>query len=217
MELKNVKVNFLGDSITHGVGASSPDNRYASVFARKTGADVIAYGLNGTRIARQTTPSQWEHFDRDFNERYLTMREDADVVVVFGGTNDFGHGDAPFGTPEDRTLYTFCGAWRLLLEGLIEKYPIATIVVMTPLHRLSELEPVNEMGMEHKLLSEYVDMEKKIAAEYSVPVLDLWSVSGIQPRIKAQCDSYTVDGLHPNDKGHEKIADLLIAYLKSSF
>ena len=35
------------------------------------------------------------------------MDSDADVVVVFGGTNDFGHGDAKLGTFESRDPYTF--------------------------------------------------------------------------------------------------------------
>ena len=47
---------------------------------------------------------------------------DADGVVVFGGTDDFGHGDAPIGTPSDRTYDTFYGACHVLFSKLIEKY-----------------------------------------------------------------------------------------------
>ncbi len=35
------------------------------------------------------------------------MDSDADVVVVFGGTNDFGHGDAKLGTFESAILTPF--------------------------------------------------------------------------------------------------------------
>ena len=34
MEIKGKKVNFLGDSITEGVGVSSPEFKYVEVFAR---------------------------------------------------------------------------------------------------------------------------------------------------------------------------------------
>ena len=53
------------------------------------------------------------------------MIPDADIVVVFGGTNDFGWGDAPLGTMEDRREDTFYGAYHLLLQKLIDRYPDA--------------------------------------------------------------------------------------------
>ncbi len=40
------------------------------------------------------------------------MDNDADIIIVFGGTNDFGNGDAPFGEMSDRTPYTFYGAYQ---------------------------------------------------------------------------------------------------------
>ena len=102
MELKNKKILFLGDSITQGVGASSPETAYVSVFGALSGASVMNFGVSGTRIAEQKTPSNEPSFDETFERRAERMPSDADVVVVFGGTNDFGHGDARFGCFEDR-------------------------------------------------------------------------------------------------------------------
>ena len=83
MELKNLKVNFIGDSITEGVGASSYETCYVSRFAAMTGAICRNYGISGTRIARRKVPYEIPEFDRDFNSRYHLMEEDADVIVVF--------------------------------------------------------------------------------------------------------------------------------------
>lgn len=214
MELKNKRVYFLGDSITQGVGASSQENRYTDVFARNTGATVLNFGLSATRIARQTKPSEWEQADRDFIMRSDEMPSEApDVLVVFGGTNDFGHGDAPFGSFDDKTEYTFYGALHILFRKLIEKYPTATIVIMTPLHRLSENVRVNEFGIPCQPLSAYVAAEKEVAAYYSLPVLDLWSVAGMQPVIETQQTGFMPDGLHPNDAGARRIAERLQAFL----
>ena len=69
------------------------------------------------------------------------MQDNVDIVFVFGGTNDYGHGDAPFGKFEDRTMDTYCGALHYLMRGLIQKYPAAQIVFMTPLHREGENTP----------------------------------------------------------------------------
>ena len=109
MQLKGIKANFLGDSITEGVGVPSPEFAYWNVLKEKFGlAEARGYGIGGTRIARQHTPTaNRPQFDRDFCSRVGEMNPDADLVVVFGGTNDFGHGDAPIGTSADRTPDTF--------------------------------------------------------------------------------------------------------------
>ena len=52
-----MKLLFLGDSITQGVGASTQDKRYTDLVAAKLGCKVINYGISGTRIARQKETS----------------------------------------------------------------------------------------------------------------------------------------------------------------
>lgn len=208
MEIKNKKINFLGDSITEGVGTSAPEYRYVNVFARKfSPAEVRNYGISGTRFARQTQPSANPRFDLDFCLRVSEMDEDADIVVVFGGTNDFGHGDAPLGSFTDRTPYTFYGACHTLMRSLIERFPNATVVVMTPLHRAVEESP-NKAP-----LSTYVSIIREVAEYYALPVLDLYKMSGLQPQVEINRKLFVPDGLHPNDAGAEKIADRLGNFL----
>lgn len=211
MEIKNKKVNFLGDSITEGVGVSAPEYKYVDVFARKFEPAVVRnYGISGTRFARQHTPYVSNpRFDLDFCSRVCEMDADADIVVVFGGTNDFGHGDAPFGSPEDRTKDTFIGACHELMQSLIERYPTATIVFMTPLHRLVE----EQSGKEP--LSHYVQAIREVAEIYAIPVLDLYATAGIQPQLRVQRHAYAPDGLHPNNAGAERLADKLGQFLLS--
>ena len=102
MELHGKKINFLGDSITQGVGTSAPEHIYHAVLAKEYGATARNYGISGTRFARQSANSAVSSFDQNFCDRVEKMDADADIIVVFGGTNDFGHGDAPLGTPADR-------------------------------------------------------------------------------------------------------------------
>ena len=68
------------------------------------------------------------------------MQKTADAIIVFGGTNDYGHGDAPLGTPQDRTPKTFYGALHTLILYLLNAYPTAQIVILTPLHRVAEAD-----------------------------------------------------------------------------
>ena len=212
MKLNGIKANFLGDSITEGVGTTCHENTYHQLIAKNYGlAEARNYGISGTRFAKQYKPTvDNPRFDLDFCGRVEEMDADADLIVVFGGTNDFGHGDAPFGKFEDRTKDTFCGACHELMTKLISKYPDATIVIMTPLHRISEDIP--SVG-NARPLSDYVEMIKKTAEFYSLPVMDLWSASGIQPRVDIIKDKYCPDGLHPNDAGHAKMAERIAGFL----
>ena len=214
MELKNKKINFLGDSITQGAGVSAPQHRYVNVFAAKTGATVRNYGIGGTRIARTEYTDGNPIFDQNFLDRVEGMDADADVIVVFGGTNDFGHGNGKLGTPDSTDEYTFYGAADSLCRRLIEKYPTATIVFMTPLHRKSELVTTNERGRPCEPLHSYVLALREVTERYAIPVLDLYAISGITPRIETNRVTFAPDGLHPNDRGAEHIADLLINFLR---
>ncbi len=214
MELKGTKINFLGDSITEGAGTSSHDKMFTMLIEREYGAICQNYGIGGTRIARQKTPTE-EKWDRDFISRVPEMDADADIVVVFGGTNDFGHGDAPIGTMSDRTPYTFYGALHCLYTALIEKYPDVPIVVLTPLHRITEDIPTGDnKPAPVGTLKEYVNIIREVAEYYSLPVLDLFKESGLQPKIPVIQQKYVPDGLHPNDAGNEILAHKIARFLE---
>ena len=206
MELKNKKINFLGDSITEGAGATYPAWCYVEVLKRQYGLqEARNYGIGGTRIARQRIPSAEAKFDRDFPSRVAEMDADADMVVVFGGTNDHGHGDAPIGAESDRTADTFIGACHTLYASLKEKFS-CPIVVVTPLHRAVE---TREDGIK---LKDYVNLIKEIAGQYHLPVLDLYEESAINRETLAEL---TDDGLHPNDEGHRILAGEIGSFLQT--
>ena len=219
MEIKGKKVIFLGDSITAGVGVSSIENRYPDVFARNTGALVSNYGVSGSRIAKQKvtyfSPAN-ANAERDFLLRTDEdiKDENADLIVVFGGTNDYGHGDAAMGAFFDRSEYTFYGAVHSRINKLSNKYPEARLVFMTPLHRDVEDAPFNSHGVRVPPLKDYVNAMREVCEFYSVPVLDLYKDSGMQPAIAVHRSLYMPDGLHPSDKGAVRIAEMLEAFVK---
>ena len=213
MELTNKKVVFLGDSITEGVGVTELKYRYTDVFKEICGCEIFVDGISGSRIAPQKDADMTVRQNQCFISRVPALPLNADYIVVFGGTNDFGHGNVPLGVFGDKTTDTFYGAMDTLCVSLIEKYPTATIIFMTPLHRLSENNPVNEIGLNRKLLIEYVDAIKKVCRYYSLPVLDLYSVSGMQPSVDVIRKIYMPDGLHPSNAGAEKIARLLKQFI----
>lgn len=206
---KDATINVLGDSITQGFGATIP---YHSYFNELMGAGQVRnYGVSSTRIAKQSDDN-----NQSLSARFSSMNNSADLIVVFGGTNDFGHGTATLGTPTDRTPTTFYGAVHTLMSGLIEKYQGKYIVFITPL-------PRNASGTESKTnkqgytLKEYVNIIIEVAEFYSIPVLDLYRNSGIYVDSATIRTKMIPDGLHPNDTGHQFLARKIAAFLNSKF
>lgn len=216
MDIKGKKILFLGDSITEGVGTTCEENRFFEIVARKTGAVCKGYGIGGTRIARNRAPSENPVWDMWFNSRVETFDKDADMIVIFGGTNDYGHGDAPLGSIDDDTEFTFYGALNVLFKNIISKYPDARVVVITPTHRINENLELNEFGIRHVTnLRGYVNIIREVAEKYGLPIVDFYAELGICPEIKEQMDTYMPDGLHPSDKGNEKMAELFMEKIKA--
>ena len=111
MNISGFKVNFLGDSITEGGGVKDiANNRYDNrLKAMCNLSGVNNYGISGTRLAHQIRPSELPQQDLCFCGRAYYIDASADMVVVYGGVNDYLHGDAPFGQLGDTTPATFCG------------------------------------------------------------------------------------------------------------
>ena len=75
MKLKNKKIAFLGDSITEGCATSCMEKTYWSLLAKDTGAVSYGYGIGGTRIAPQHTPSELSSYDRYYLTADTYVRE----------------------------------------------------------------------------------------------------------------------------------------------
>ncbi len=217
MELKGATINFLGDSITFGVGTSCEALRFTDVLAREFQLKKANnYGVSGSRIARQRVVTS-EACDRDYCMRMAEMDPGADAVVVFGGTNDFGHGEAPLGVPSDREPSTFYGACYYLMDGLMARYAGKPVAILTPLHRSGE-ESARGDGRKPAgaaPLRAYRDILLEVAQYYALPVLDLFATSGIQPEHPVCRERLCPDGLHPSDAGHAIIARRVGCFLQT--
>ena len=226
MILSGKRIAFLGDSITEGAGVSDPDNRYDNRMLRDADlAAVYNYGIGGTRLAHQQKASPGARADLCFCGRAYDITPDADIVVVFGGVNDYLHGDAPFGRPTDGMQSTFCGGVRWLMSFLKERFAGKTVVFMTPAHCNTgaivdalpspdprKIDPITGKS-DGRPLVEYVDTILAIGAELGIPVLDLYRTLGIDPNKPEDNKAYTADGLHLNDAGHAILAEKLTAFL----
>lgn len=214
-----MKINFLGDSITQGVGASSEENCYVSLVGQMLGVEVCNYGVGGTRFARQKHRSWVCVWDYDFQMRMQLMAQmdgDADLVFVFGGTNDYGHGDAEIGEKDSFDPYTFYGAINNIVSFLIEKYGKEKICFILPTPRYNQDNIYGSRNKEKASLTlcGYVEAIKERLNFYKVEYIDLFEKFIPIPQVNTG-DEYTIDGLHPNDKGHQFIAEKIVEYIQT--
>ena len=222
MVLKDKAIAFLGDSITQGVGVEDLANRYDNVLKRACQLRATYnYGISGTRIAHQSVPSVIPRYDLCFCGRAYDLSRDADVIVVYGGVNDYLHGNAPFGQFGDTTPATFCGGVWFLMNLLKTEFSDKTVVFMTPARLcysgMNGEKPSTNPNKQPDAqpLSGYIEIIKKTAATFGIPALDLYENLGIDPSQPDQREQYTADGLHFNDAGHAVIAQRLKEFLEN--
>ena len=209
MQLKGKKVIFLGDSITEGWAADSPEKIYHAVMKKDLGlAEARNEGVSGTRIARQD--GGLVEFREDFNKRYDRMNKDADVLFIFGGTNDFGHGTAKIGNIDDEDVYTFYGGLNTLLKKAVCDFGKNNVIVLTPMHRFTENNPRGDGSKEADglLLIDYVNIIKERAKFFGAQVIDLFSDERLNPNTPEGA-KFSYDGLHPNNEGHNLLAKVI--------
>lgn len=222
MELKGKIIDFLGDSITEGVGVDDRANdRFTTLIERDCGCKrVNNYGVGGTRIAHQTVPSEKARHDYNFCARCWDMDKEADIVCILGGVNDYFHGDATFGKPGDTDRTSFYGALDYLCRTIRELYPNAVPVFFAPAHCRNDLaasisthKPAS--APEHRPLKDYVDAIMSYAPKYGFHVYSMYDNLGLDPKVPEIREKYTVDGIHFNAAGHRILADRIIEFLKS--
>lgn len=210
---KNKIVNCLGDSITQGVGATAPyTNTLSTVLELKT---CNNYGISGSAIA--TRPSQPTHQNDGFCQRYDAMSDDADIIFVLGGTNDYWT-NVQLGTIDSNDPETFYGALNTLCTGLINKYPNKTIIFGTPPKswRTNGSFP-NEQNSNGNTPEDFNKAIKEVCAKFTIPVLDLKHTLGIDPEIPVQFTNLTSDGVHYNNLGYKKLGNVISQFITNYY
>ena len=208
------KIVCLGDSITFGAGGTS----WVTYLDELTGCrEAKNFGIGGTQIQENDS-------ENGFIQRYQQLDEDADLICVWGGVNDFhwldGEGYS-FGDMSSTSNRTFYGALKNLCDALITRYPNKKIMFITPMktkgymageHPCYGWNQPNKLG---KTLTDYRNAILEVCDFYSIPVLDLYTCGGISPENEAQVQALMPDRIHPNDEGNILIAQKIANFMNN--
>ena len=226
------RVAFIGDSITEGVGS---EKAYHEYLAEWLGIEALNYGVNGAQT----------HEMRRFAQRLKAEHPDVDAVFILGGTNDFNSGlpmGEFFTTRYDTVNHnghnvvrlkrewvmdenTFCGRLNLLMSEIKRSFPKAQVILMTPVHRGfavfsdDNVQPDESWANAQNLfIDDYAAAVRRAAELWSAPLIDLFRDSGLLPAFPEYSEFFhdaETDCLHPNARGHERMARVIAAALNA--
>ena len=220
----NKTLAFLGDSITAGVGTNYIYHMY---LGGRFGWTCKNYGYGGSGYARsypstggkmatgqvgmgETITSSNKFEPNDFLTRIATIDTTIDALVIFGGTNDWAHGD-------EISVADFTTAVNNVFSYAQTNFGRIPIIVLLPIHRGSDSTPNSTTG---KTLRDYCEIIKECAIPFGIRCIDLFAESGLNPANQHNNDLYYVrddtgvsDSLHPNHYAHKVISNLIASAL----
>ncbi|WP_297062842.1 SGNH/GDSL hydrolase family protein [uncultured Duncaniella sp.] len=232
---KGKKVAFLGDSMTDPKNKSTKKH-YWKYLETLMGIEPHVYARSGYK---------WDGIYKKAVEMNEAVGDSIDAIIIWAGTNDYNH-SFPIGqfftettdsvnvngtieSRKHRTFEmndtTFTGNINRVMSYLKHNYPTKQIIIMTPIHRGyakfndKNVQPDENYANGQGLYVEsYIDILRQAATLWAVPLIDLYSESGLFP-MEQNHDRYfhhdATDRLHPNDNGHYRIARVIQAKLNS--
>lgn len=204
----------VGDSISDSEFDTMNNKYHFYVKPKLNIATIYDHAQAGATIAKGTNTNNMVDI--------INTITTADLITVFGGTNDYGTGKQS-GTIDSTDTTTIYGALHHICQRMINYHPNAKYALFTPLRRSNNWASSTGVikdgrgisGASGLTLENIADIVLEVGEYYSIPVLDLLRKSGIEPSFTTHKDLYMPDGLHPNSTGHERISNVVAEFLRT--
>lgn len=233
------RVGFMGDSMTDPRNNSKDvPKKYWNYLQEMLGITPYVYGVSGRQwddIPRQAEKLKSEHGDSVDAITVFIGTNDFNAGVPIGNWYEESEGTVTAAVHGERKEYkrkrrtlamdknTFKGRINIAIDRLKTLFPDKQIVLLTPIHRgraefgETNLQPDESwQNLCGEYFSAYVEAVKEAGNVWGVAVIDLNSVSGMNPMVKAQQQYFhneETDLLHPSDKGQRRLAQTLVTQL----
>lgn len=235
-DLKGLNVLVLGDS--QMAGARDVPNQWCNLLGVECGWNMTNLGISGMTVSltdknynedgslhkesmyeylflkRQEAVYYWGSRKFTYFDCGELSRKPEDVHVIFlqGGNNDFGPDiAAPLGAWGEKDPGTFMGAWQLIVDRLLEEYPNAKIVFVTPW----EFGENDRTRYTRQIITMYENYAKDEVYGERFYLIDAGkkAISGVDMTDMAWRAKYAYDGFHLNKEGMKLMADKMLPYI----
>lgn len=206
------KMVAIGDSITQLATYIQP-----TVEALQLGA-IVNISNGGRMLSRDTNQGGDSSMNTDVVIN--TIPADADLIIVMGGTNDWGQSVA-IGTINDMDNTTFMGALKIIIQKISTRYPTARLLLVCPPYaeNPSRVETGTWTDAIHNLngdtMVDYGNAIENIGKLYGIPFANICAEAGWNTyNIRSFMNSDT-DLIHPSQLGGNRIASVLVGKINS--
>lgn len=211
----NIQINFVGDSITEGVGGSADANgktiSYVNYVQQELQfGNVMNNGLAGRMIAAYTLNTD---LSMDKNSEGL-FDKDFGITVFYMGLNDYLAPEEVknFGVLDNGTTGGYCGQLQKWVHSFPIDYPntefFFVTAFQTPLPNPTQ-QNTNFNGV--PTLNDYMEPQRMLAALYNYPVIDLYATGFMDMHDAQTAASFLADSTHPNDAGYRILGEHIAA------
>lgn len=232
------RVGYIGDSITDPNNYSSEITKYWKFLQEWLHITPYVYGVSGRQwndVPRQADKLYKEHGTdvdailvlmgtNDFNHsvplgQWYTEKKEK----VMAAEGQMKKEEVRMHRTFCMTSDTFRGRINTGLYRLKTLYPDKQIVLLTPLHRstatFNEKNVQPDENYQNKCglyVDAYVQAVKEAGQLWSLPVIDLNALTGMNPMVESQLSFFhnpSYDRLHPSTKGQIRMARTLMYQL----
>jgi len=181
-----------GDSITQGAQALAPNWTYVHLVANELGWDALNLGFGGSAWGDEAVAE------------YIASREDWDLLTLAIGTNTFGSGR--------ESAADYARTYDRFLEIVRKAHPYAPIICITPIWRHEDGPPEipNAWG---DTVRAYRQAIQEVVQSRQSGDPHLWLIDGLS--LIPNGRGLTIDQVHPDAHGMQRIAQGLLALLRS--
>lgn len=189
-----------------------PDNVKDVLSFASIAKSIVAHDFTVQNRVK-LTENGTEHFPQVLEELSQVDFSQVEVLLIGYGVNDYHAGENIY--PKEDNLYdetTYVGALRSGVRMLQSAYPKLRIVLLTPTYTwYPELGlTCEEYILGGNELEDYMNAAIRTAEELGIECIDLYHLYSHDEWEKWK--KYTEDGLHPNEKGREKIAEVIVEF-----
>lgn len=204
------KMNVIGDSIVEGK-AGNWVTIIGNILHLSTARN---YGIGGCRLSYYGDGGSVTA-DDSVVARYANMDDDADIVIVHAGTNDWAS-QVTLGNADSQSNLEFNGALNIIMDGLRAKYPTALVIFSAILDRVDYDSPTHGGASMPILTSAYSEAIKERCKEHKFVFFDGYTYCGLDFAYDYSHGNFvTNDGLHPNVGGAKIIGRKLAGFIKA--